>query len=237
MRSLRSVLSEATTLLCPTPSLPSAAHWRGAQCAVGRVQSYSRCHEIYSLMTRRTAVSLMATPLLRQGAQRAFDPDFGSALDAAAAVRSRSISSVELTKHVFERIDQFQPKLNAFVYQRREEALISARNADAAIARNEPSLPPFAGVPVVVKESFGVAGRPCTWGIPAFKNTRSATNSTAVQRLSDAGAIVIGATNVPLELTDGQSYNEIYGTTNNPWDLTLTPGGSSGGTAAAIAAG
>jgi amidase len=95
----------------------------------------------------------------------------------------------------------------------------------------------FAGVPVVVKESFGVAGRPCTWGVPALKNTRAKANSTAVQRLLDAGAILIGATNVPFQLMDGQSYNEIYGTTNNPWDVSRTPGGSSGGTAAALAAG
>jgi amidase len=64
----------------------------------------------------------------------------------------------------------------------------------------------LAGVPVVVKESFGVAGRPCTWGIPALKHTRAPANSTAVQRLLDAGAVLMGATNVPFELMDGQSY-------------------------------
>ncbi len=167
---------------------------------------------------------------------REFDPNFGSALEAAAAIRARNISSVELTRHVFERIDQFQPKLNAFVYQMREEALVSARRADEAVARKDKRLP-FAGVPVVVKESFGVAGRPCTWGVPALKNTRAPANSTAAQRLLDAGAVLIGATNVPFQLGDFQSYNEIYGTTNNPWDLSRTPGGSSGGTAAALAAG
>ena len=165
-----------------------------------------------------------------------FDPNFGSALEAAAAINARKISSVELTRHVFERIDKFQPKLNAFVYQMREEALVSARRADEAVARKDKRLP-FAGVPVVVKESFGVAGRPCTWGVPALKNTRAKANSTAVQRLLDAGAILIGATNVPFQLMDFQSYNEIYGTTNNPWDVSRTPGGSSGGTAAALAAG
>jgi len=165
-----------------------------------------------------------------------FDPNFGSALDAAAAINARKISSVELTRHVFERIDKFQPKLNAFVYQMREEALVSARRADEVVARKDKRLP-FAGVPVVVKESFGVAGRPCTWGVPALKNTRANASSTAVQRLLDAGAVLIGATNVPFQLADFQSYNEIYGTTNNPWDVGRTPGGSSGGTAAALAAG
>lgn len=187
-------------------------------------------------MTRRTAISVLAAPLVARGATTTFDPNLGSALDAAAAISARKISSVELTRHVFERIDRFQPKLNAFVYQMREEALASARRADEAVARKQ-KRPPFAGVPVVVKESFGVAGRPCTWGIPALKNTRAPGHSTAVQRLLDAGAVLVGATNVPFELMDGQSYNEIYGTTNNPWDLTRTPGGSSGGTAAALAAG
>ena len=187
-------------------------------------------------MTRRTAISLLSAPLAGWGAATTFDPNFGSALDAAAAINARKISSVELTRHVFERIDKFQPKLNAFVYLMREEALLRARRADEAVARKGKRLP-FAGVPVAVKESFAVAGRPCTFGIPALKSTRAKANSAAVQRLLDAGAVLVGATNVPFQLTDHQSYNEIYGTTNNPWDVTRTPGGSSGGTAAALAAG
>jgi amidase len=146
------------------------------------------------------------------------------------------MSSVELTEHVFKRIDQFQPKLNAFVYLTREEALRQARRADEIVARKG-NRGPLTGVPVMVKESFGIAGRPCTWGIPALKGSKAPANATVVQRLLDAGAVIVGATNVPLNLMDGQSYNEIYGTTNNPWDVTRTPGGSSGGTAAALAAG
>jgi amidase len=165
-----------------------------------------------------------------------FDPDFGSALDAAAAIRRRKISSVELTKHTLGRIDKFQPALNAFVYQMREEALASARRVDRALARKE-KCGPLAGVPVVIKESFAIAGRPCTWGIPALKDSRAAATATAVERLKSAGAVIVGATNVPVNLGDMQSYNQIYGVTNNPWDLTRTPGGSSGGTAAALAAG
>ncbi len=187
-------------------------------------------------MTRRTAISVLSAPLAGWGAATTFDPKFGSALDAAAAIYARRISSIELTRHIFERIDKFQPKLNVFVYQMREEALASARRADVALARKDKRLP-LAGVPVVVKESFAVAGRPCTWGIPALKNTRAKANSTVVQRLLDAGAVLIGATNVPFQLADGQSYNDIYGTSNNPWDTSRTPGGSSGGTAAALAAG
>lgn len=193
-------------------------------------------------MTRRETLALLAASLVTRGGANAldtgatFDRNFGSAIGAAAAIRTRKISSVELTRHVFERIDRFQPKLNAFVYQMRDEALAQARRTDQAVARKE-KLGAFAGVPVVVKESFAIAGRPCTWGIPSLKDTRAPANSTAVQRLIDAGAVVVGATNVPLNLMDGQSYNDIYGTTNNPWDLSRTPGGSSGGTAAALAAG
>src|SRR5262249_52650260 len=187
-------------------------------------------------MTRREALAVLAAPLVAPAATASFDPNFGSALDAAAAIGARKISSVELTRHVFERIDRFQPKLNAFVYLMRDEALTRARRADEAVARKE-RLGPFAGVPIIVKESFGVAGRPRTWGVPALKEARAEANSTVVERLLGAGAVLLGATNVPLNLMDGQSYNAIYGTTNNPWDLTRTPGGSSGGTAAALAAG
>ena len=108
-----------------------------------------------------SSFSCLTTPLLARGNRKTFDPDFGSGLDAAAAIRARTISSVELTKHVFERIDRFELRLNAFVYQMREEALVSARRIDEA--GKERRLPPFAGVPVVLKESFGVAGG----GVPA----------------------------------------------------------------------
>ncbi|HKV05422.1 MAG TPA: amidase family protein [Candidatus Acidoferrales bacterium] len=165
-----------------------------------------------------------------------FDPDFGSALDAAAAIRARQISSAELTEHTLRRIDAFQPQLNAYVYQLREEALESARKADEAIARAG-ALGALHGVPINVKESFGVQGRPCTWGVPALANSKAPRHAVAVRRLLDAGAILLGATNVPLHLMDCQSFNDIYGTSNNPWDLTRTPGGSSGGSAASLAAG
>jgi amidase len=166
----------------------------------------------------------------------AFDPDFGSALDAAAAIRTKKISSVELTQHTFGRIDAFQPALNSYVYQLRDEALAAAAQADEAIARRT-ATGVFHGVPVNVKESFAVAGHPCTWGIPPLKESKAPMHAIAVRGLLDAGSILLGATNVPLELMDCQSYNDIYGTSNNPWDLERTPGGSSGGTAAALAAG
>ena len=169
-------------------------------------------------------------------AKHDFDLDFGSAADAASAIRARKISSVELTEHTFRRIDAFQPKLNAYVYQLREQALAAAKLADEVVARGA-TTGPLHGVPINVKESFGVQGQPCTWGVPALKNVKAPRNSVAVRRLLEAGAILLGATNVPLFLMDGQSFNDIYGTSNNPWDLARTPGGSSGGSAASLAAG
>jgi amidase len=167
---------------------------------------------------------------------RSHELDFASALQAAEAIRKKQVSSVELTRHVFERIERHNPAINAFAYLLKEDALAQAKKADEALARQE-SLGAFHGVPVNVKESFAVAGHPNTWGIPAFKDTKAPRNSAAVERLLGAGAVLIGATNVPVNLADWQSYNPMYGTTNNPWDLTRTPGGSSGGSSAAIAAG
>jgi amidase len=162
--------------------------------------------------------------------------EFASALDAAEAIRKKHISSLELTQQTFARIDEYNPKLNAFAYLLREEALARAKQADEMQA-NGKLLGVFHGVPVHVKESFAVAGHPCTWGIPTLKDSRAPSDSEAVARYRGAGAVLIGATNVPLALGDWQSYNQIYGTTNNPWDVKRSPGGSSGGSASALAAG
>ena len=122
-----------------------------------------------------------------------------------------------LTQQTFARIDKFNPQLNAFAYQLREDALARAKQADEAQAGGK-SLGVLHGVPIHVKESFAVAGRPCTWGIPALKDSRAPSDSEVVTRLRNAGAVLIGATNVPIALGDWQSYNQIYGTTNNPCD-------------------
>lgn len=177
-------------------------------------------------------------PATATDASRSAHPelDFVSALQAAEAIRNRRVSSVELTRRTFERVDRHNPQLNAFAYQLRDEALAQAKKADDAQSRGA-SLGVFHGVPVHVKESFGVAGYPCTWGIAALRDSKAPRHSQVVERLLRAGAVLIGATNVPVQLFDWQSYNPIYGTTNNPWDLKRTPGGSSGGTAAALAAG
>ena len=133
------------------------------------------------------------------------------------------------------RIESVDRKINAVVVRDFDRARDAARAADAALARGERS--PLLGLPMTVKEQFDVAGLPTCWGFPRFRDWRPAEDALAVQRLKAVGAIIIGKTNVPAGLTDWQSYNDVYGTTNNPWDLGRTPGGSSGGAAAALAAG
>ena len=96
---------------------------------------------------------------------------------------------------------------------------------------------PLHGLPMTVKDSYDVAGLPTTWGVPELRDNVPTTNAVAVDRLLAAGAVIFGKTNIPYNLADFQSYNDIYGTTNNPWDLERVPGGSSGGAAAALAAG
>jgi amidase len=111
-----------------------------------------------------------------------------------------------------------------------------ARAADRALARGD-LWGPLHGVPMTIKESFDVVGMPSTWGIPQHKNNFPPKNAVVVDRFMKAGAVLLGKTNVPIYLADWQSFNDIYGTTNNPWDLTRVPGGSSGGSGAALAAG
>ncbi|PYR24138.1 MAG: amidase, partial [Acidobacteria bacterium] len=125
---------------------------------------------------------------------------------------------------------------NAIVWQGREQALARARQADAMLAQGK-TWGPLHGVPVTIKEAFAYQGSPNTWGLPPLKGALSPRTALAVERLESAGAIVIGKTNVPVMLGDWQSDNPIYGATNNPWDITRTAGGSTGGGAAALAAG
>jgi amidase len=165
-----------------------------------------------------------------------FDPTFATAADTSAAVRKKKISARELLNITFDRIDRHNPSLNAVVWQCREQALARAKQADNALARGK-STGTLHGVPVTIKESFAYRRSPNTWGLPALKDVTSPRTAVAVERLESAGAIVIGKTNLPVMLADYQSYNPIYGATNNPWDLARTPGGSTGGGAAAVAAG
>jgi len=133
-------------------------------------------------------------------------------------------------------VERYNPKINAIVFMDVEAARKRAKKADNALATGE-IWGPLHGVPMTIKDSFDVVGMPTTWGVPEYRDNYPKKNAVAVDRYLKAGAILFGKTNVPLYLADWQSFNEIYGTTNNPWNITRTPGGSSGGSAAALAAG
>jgi len=161
---------------------------------------------------------------------------YSCATELAAAIKNRDVSSLELLEEYIERIAKYDQKINAVVVHDYERGREAAQAADAALARGE-DLGPLHGVPMTIKEAYDIAGLPTTWGIPDFRDNIATTDADSVRRLKSAGAVFFGKTNVPLNLGDFQSFNEIYGTTNNPWDLTRTPGGSSGGSSAALAAG
>ena len=161
---------------------------------------------------------------------------FQTAKQLAAAVRKKKIGCLELLDLYLKRVEAYNPALNAIVATDIEGARKRARASDKALKAGK-KLGPLHGVPMTIKESFDVAGYPTTWGDPAFKDSRAGANSLVAQRMIDAGVTLFGKTNVPLNLADWQSYNEVYGSTNNPWDLGRTPGGSSGGSGAALAAG
>jgi amidase len=160
---------------------------------------------------------------------------YRSAGELAAALRARQISAVELLDQAIARIVAHDGAINAVVVRDFERARAAAAEADQALAAGDRR--PLLGVPMTFKEAFNVAGLPTTWGIPGAEHAQAGEDAVVVRRLRAAGAVVIGKTNVPFMLYDWQSYNAIYGTTNNPWDLARTPGGSSGGGAAALAAG
>jgi amidase len=160
---------------------------------------------------------------------------FEGAGNAARRLACAEVSSGEMVDALVDRIDHINPSINAVVVDCFEDARVAARAADVRL-RNGERLP-LLGVPITVKESLGVPGMPTTFGIPDFRNWYPKTESLVVKRLREAGAIVLGKTNVSIGLTDWQCANPIYGRTLNPWDVRRTPGGSSGGSAAAIATG
>jgi amidase len=160
---------------------------------------------------------------------------FETAIGLSNALARKEVSSVELTEHAIARIERHDTKINAVCVRDFERARDAARSADATRARGESKA--LLGIPLTIKESFNLAGTPTTWGIPAQRDFHPSEDALAVTRLKEAGGVILGKTNVPLALGDWQSYNDIYGTTNNPYDLTRTPGGSSGGSSAALAAG
>jgi Asp-tRNA(Asn)/Glu-tRNA(Gln) amidotransferase A subunit family amidase len=161
---------------------------------------------------------------------------FLSAVSMAAQIRQKKLSPVELVEAHLARIGRLNPKLNAFVQMDAEGARRQARAAEDALTRDE-ELGPLHGVPVSIKSSVEVKGMRCEAGTRLRAGFVAAQDAPLVSRLRKAGAIVLGTTNTPELLMAWETDNLLYGRTNNPWDLSRTPGGSSGGEAAAIAAG
>ncbi|MEU5431923.1 amidase [Streptomyces sp. NPDC020719] len=161
--------------------------------------------------------------------------NFATAEELAAALRAGKVSSVELTDEAIARIERDDQAVNAICVPDFDRARAAARDADQARARGEDA--PLLGIPVTVKESYNIAGLPTTWGMTPHRDFMPAEDAVQVSRLKAAGAVILGKTNVPVGLQDIQTFNEIYGTTNNPWDHSRTSGGSSGGSAAALASG
>lgn len=153
----------------------------------------------------------------------------------AEQVRARKISSVDLVEAHLKQIEAHNPKLNAFVRVLQEEARAGAKSAENAVAQGS-ALGPLHGVPITVKDSFDMAGIPTTCGSRFFQDLPASRDATAVVRFKKAGAIPLGRTNTPEFLSNYETDNYVTGRTNNPWNLSCTPGGSSGGESAAISA-
>ena len=158
------------------------------------------------------------------------------ACDLAQAIRTRRITTREAVTSCLARLGEINPRINAVVDLTAEEALAAADAADATVARREP-LGPLHGVPVTIKINVDYAGRATTNGVVAFKDRIAQADSPPVANWRKAGAIIVGRTNVPPFSARFFTDNALYGRTRNPWDAERTPGGSSGGAAAAVATG
>jgi amidase len=157
------------------------------------------------------------------------------ALTLGAAIRGKKISCVEVMTAFLDHIDRFNPKINAIVSLRgRDDILAEARERDAQVARGE-ILGPLHGLPQAIKDLAAAKGLPTTMGSPLFRDAIAATDAVFVERMRNAGAIMIGKTNVPEFGLGSQTFNPVFGATRNPYDLSKTPGGSSGGAGAALA--
>jgi len=161
---------------------------------------------------------------------------FLSASQMAEQIRNKQISPVELVEAHLARIEHLNPKINAFVQIDSEGVLVQARNAEAAVMQNQ-NLCPLHGVPISIKSSIDVAGMRCEAGTKLREGYIASSDAPLSSRLRNAGAIILGVTNTPELLMAWETDNLLYGRTNNPWDISRTAGGSSGGEAAAIASG
>ncbi|MGE4096229.1 MAG: amidase [Candidatus Binatia bacterium] len=159
-----------------------------------------------------------------------------TAIEIAAAIRRKQLSSREAVEYFLARVDHLDKPINSVVTVDADRACAEADAADAALARGEVR-GPLHGVPMTIKDSFQTAGMRTTSGAPELAHFIPEEDAWPVARLREAGAIIFGKTNLPIYAGDLQSYNEVFGTTNNPYDHSRTPGGSSGGSAAALACG
>jgi amidase len=161
---------------------------------------------------------------------------YTGAIELAEKIRQREISSREAVDYFLARVATLDKPINSVVTVDAERARTEADAADAALARGE-ARGPLHGVPMTIKDSFQTAGMRTTSGAPELANFIPQEDAWPVARLREAGAIIFGKTNLPIYAGDLQSYNEVFGTTHNPYDVSRTPGGSSGGSAAALACG
>jgi amidase len=160
---------------------------------------------------------------------------YSTATEMLGALRARTISSLELVELHLQRIEQRDGALNAIPVRTADRARDAARAADTALARGQRAA--LLGLPMTLKESTQTAGLPQSAGMPQFKDHEPAVDGTLAKAVFAAGACLLGKTNIPVALGDWQADSPIYGRTNNPWDLRRTPGGSTGGGGAALAAG
>src|SRR5580698_2350750 len=181
------------------------------------------------------ACSNVAAPVVAEAPESCSEWDYATIEQLGESLRRKKMSASELLEHTIARIETLDQRLNAVVVRDFERARQAAAAADIALRRGDRGK--LLGIPITIKEAFNVAGLPTTWGFPQFKDFVPKEDAVVVARARREGGILLGKTNVPVGLGDFQSYNEIYGTTNNPWDVGRSPGGSSGGSAAALAAG
>lgn len=161
---------------------------------------------------------------------------YSDASTLANSIKRGAMSSRDLLEQLIKRIEQKNPQINAIVSMDLDTARKKADAADAAVVKGE-VLGQWHGVPMTVKDTWEVRGLSCTAGAPEYRHYKSTRSAVGIQRLEGQGAIIFGKTNTPYMASDIQSFNDVHGTSNNPWDHKRTPGGSSGGAAAALAAG
>jgi aspartyl-tRNA(Asn)/glutamyl-tRNA(Gln) amidotransferase subunit A len=158
------------------------------------------------------------------------------ATELGRCYRDGSLTPLEALLSCLARIDAVQPAINAFVAQRRDQVLAEARASGERHAAGRP-LSELDGIPLSIKDNLLTCDMPTTWGCPALRDHRSAQDELPVARARSAGALIVGKTNVPEFTLEGYTSNALFGVTRNPWNLALTPGGSSGAAAASVTAG